>query len=91
MASSSEAFARFSTWKKDKTSLRVNVIVNGETTDVLKGSIFAVDPEASQVGIVLGMQNFRGLDVGGADFTVESTRVVVTRNELDWLVFEELS
>lgn len=91
MNSSSDAFSKFSTWKKDKTPFSVTVIVNGETIDVLNCSIFAVDSEASQVGIVLGMHKFRALDVEDADFTVESTRVVATRNQSDWLIFEELS
>jgi hypothetical protein len=91
MDSSSEAFDKFSTWKNLKTSLRVTVIEKGETKDVLTCSLFAVDPVASQIGIVLGMHKFSAFDVEESVFSVEPKRVVVTRNESDWLVFEEIS
>lgn len=88
MASSSEAFDKFLTWKKDRSSLKVTVIVNGVVDEVLEGSIFGADRDASQVGIVLGMHKFVNFDVEGSVFSVESTRVVATRNESDWIVFE---
>lgn len=91
MASSSEAFKKFSIWKNRKTSLRVTVIVEGTVEDVVVCEIFGVDEEASQVGIVRDKHWSRAIDVEGATFSVEPTRVTATRNESDWIVFEELS
>ena len=91
MASSSEAFAKFSTWKSFKTSLKVTVIEKGESKEVLSGRIDAIDEDASLVGISLGIKRWRTFDVDGSIFSVEPTRVVATRDESDWLVFEELS
>jgi hypothetical protein len=93
MASSSEAFEKFGMWKKAKTSLKATVIVGGKTIDVLMGRIFGVDPEASQGGLSnpLVMHSFIAFDVEDAEFSVEESRVVVTRNESDWVVFEEVA
>lgn len=53
MASSSEAFEKFSQWKTLKTWLNVTVIERGKPEDVFPGVyVFGVDKEASQVGIV---------------------------------------
>jgi VCBS repeat-containing protein len=91
MASSSEAFERFSTWKNLNTSLRVTVIENGETKEVVTVTIFGVDSSALQVGIVSGTHKYVAFDVEGAAFSIEPTRLIATRNESDWLIFEELS
>jgi hypothetical protein len=90
MDSSSEAFKKFSTWKNSNASLRVTVIVKGETTDVLTCRLFGVDPDASQVGLVMGPHEYKVLDVEESTFSIESMRVIATRNESDWLVFEAL-
>lgn len=90
MASASEAFEKFSIWHKLKTPLRVTSIVNGKTESVLSALIFALDPDASQVGIgIPATRSVSAFDVEDATFTVEDSRVVATRNESDWLVFEE--
>jgi hypothetical protein len=93
MASSSEAFEKFFTWKNSKTLLKVTVITEGQTDDVLTGwRIFGVDPDASQIGISNPsiMHSASVFDVEGATFSIESARLVATRNESDWIVFEEL-
>jgi hypothetical protein len=90
MASSSEAFEKFSQWKKDKTWLNVTVIERGKTAEQLFVRIGGVDEEASLVGITgKAMHSWSNLDVGGAEFSVEPRKVVASRNDLDWLVFEE--
>lgn len=90
MASSSEAFEKFETWKKLKTSLRVTLIIGGKTTEVLMGRIFGVDPEASQVGLSnpLVMHSFVAFDLGEASFSIEDSRLTATRNDSDWIDFE---
>jgi len=90
MASSSEAFEKFSTWEKLKTPLKVTVIVDGRVNEVISGLLFAADAEASLVGIgVTSNRSFAKFDVEDAIFSVEERRVVATRNESDWLIFEE--
>jgi len=89
MASASEAFAKFAALKEARTHLKVTVIVKGKTDEVIEGRIFGVDPEASQVGIVLGMHRCVDFDVEDAEFSVEPKRVTATRNDADWIVFEE--
>jgi hypothetical protein len=90
MASSSEAFAKFETWRKSKTPLKVTVIVGGKNTGVLVGRVIALDSEASQVGLSnpLVMHSFICCDVEHAAFSIEESRLVATRNESDWIVFE---
>lgn len=92
MASSSEAFAKLEMWRNSKTSLKVTLIVGGKTTDVLMGRLFCADSEASQIGLSnpLVMHSFVAFDVEGASFSIEESRLVATRNESDWIVFEEV-
>jgi hypothetical protein len=89
MASSSEAFEKFSIWKKRKTPLKVTVIVGGKTEVVFNGWILGLDSEAELIALALRMHIWESFDVGGATFSVEPTRVTATRNESDWIVFEE--
>ena len=89
MDSSSDAFSKFSTWKKLRTPLRVTVIILGKATEVLRGRIDALDSDASQVGLSLGDPFGPVFDVEGAVFSVEALRIVATRSESDWIVFEE--
>ena len=89
MNSSPEAFEKFSIWKSLKTPLKVTVIVGGQLECVLSCIIFGVDEEASQVGVSMGRHSAEALDLEDATFSVEASRVVATRNESDWIVFEE--
>jgi len=92
MASSSEAFEKFSTWKNAKTSLKVTVIIKGKTDDVLVGwKIFGVDSDASQIGFFNPsvMHSSVVFDVEDSTFSIEPSRLVATRNESDWIIFEE--
>ena len=90
MVSSSDAFEKFETWRKDKTPLRVIVIVGGKIEDVLLGRIGAIDPDASLVGIAIdATRTMPRFDVEDSGFSVEPSRVVATRNESNWIVFEE--
>ena len=91
MASSSEAFAKFSQWKNDRSWLKVTEIVDGKTIAVFSSArISAFDSEAEVVGIALEeTRMFRDFDVEGATFSVEPLRIAVTRWESDWLIFEE--
>jgi len=88
MASSSEAFAKLSTWKNLRTSLRVTVIDRGKPEDILSGRIDALDPDAPLVGMISGGMYVQ-FPVAGAVFSVEPDRVVVSRDDLEWLIFEE--
>jgi hypothetical protein len=92
MASSSDAFEKFETWRKSKTSLKVTLIVEGRTDEVLMGKIFFADSEASQIGFSnpLVMHSAACFDVEDVSFSIEESRLVATRNESDWIVFEEV-
>lgn len=90
MASSSETFEKFETWKRDKTLLRVTIIVKSETTDVLLARIASNDSNASLVLLEFdATRSFQRLNVEYAEFAVDSSRVVITRNDSDWLILEE--
>jgi len=93
MASSSEAFEKFEMWKNSKTSLKVTMIVDGKPGDVLMGRIFHAESETSLVGLSnpLVMHSFARFDVEDAEFSIEDSRLVATRNESDWIIFEEVS
>ncbi len=90
MASSSEAFAKFSTWKNRKTSLSVTVIESGKSADTFSGCIDAIDPDALQVGICVGAKQYVTFDVEDAVFSIEPVRLVAERDDLEWLIFEEV-
>ena len=90
MASWSEAFEMFSTWKNRKTSLRVTMIERGESEIVFRVVIDALDEEASKVGILSPDERRYGLfDVGESEFFIEPGRMVVSRDDVEWLIFEE--
>jgi hypothetical protein len=93
MASSSEAFEKFERWRNSKTSLKVTMIVGGKSTEVLIGRIFHVDSDSPpNIGFSnpLVMHSFVGLDIEDSSFSVEEARLVATRNESDWIIFEEI-
>ena len=90
MASSSEAFERFSAWKNLSTPLRVTIIERGKSEVVLAVVIDVLDEDASKVGVLNPDERRYGLfDVGEADFFVEPERLVVSRGDVEWLIFEE--
>jgi hypothetical protein len=90
MASSSEAFEKLSQWKIDKTWLNVTVIERGKPEDKLLVRIAAIDEEASLIGTAgKKMHSFSKFDVEDAEFSIESGRMVVSRDDLEWLIFEE--
>lgn len=88
MASSSEAFSKFSTWKNLDTPLKVTIIERDEPEIVLNGRIDFLDEAASQVGIISPDREFGALDVDAAKFSIEPGRVVASRNDVEWLIFE---
>jgi hypothetical protein len=90
MASSSDAFEKFSTWKNDKAWLKVTVIERGQPEDVLSLRIFRLDEDLSLVN-VRGKtpHSFGQFDVTGAEFSWEPGRMVVSRDDMEWLIFEE--
>jgi hypothetical protein len=90
MASSSEAFAKFSIWRSRKTPLKVTCIVGGKTDAVLEGWIMAIDPDAELLSVTTGMHRWQLFNVEGSTFSVEDSMVVATLGESDWLVFEKL-
>jgi hypothetical protein len=90
MISSSEAFEKFSIWNTRRTSLKVTVIERGKPEDVYLAWIDALDEDASQVGIkVTGASGFGVFDVGQAEFSWELGRLVASRDDAEWLIFEE--
>jgi hypothetical protein len=89
MASSSEAFEKFETWRKGKTWLNVTVIERGKPPDNLLVRIAALDEDATLVGVAgKVMHSWASFDVGEAEFSLEPSRVVVSRDDLEWLIFE---
>jgi hypothetical protein len=90
MASSSEAFEKFSTWNRRRTWLNVTVIEREKPEEDLFVRIGGVDEEASLIGVVgEEMHSWANFDVGEAEFSVEPRRVVVSRDDVEWLIFEE--
>ncbi len=90
MASSSEAFARFSMWKKDKIWLKVTVIERGKPEDVFSLRIAALDEDALLISLAgRVMHSWTNFDVGEAEFSIEPNRLVASREDVEWLIFEE--
>jgi hypothetical protein len=89
MTSSSEAFEKFSLWSDSKTWLKVTVIERGRPEDVLSVRICGLDKDASLVGVVgKPMHSFAQFDVDEAEFSIEPDRIVVSREDVEWLIFE---
>jgi hypothetical protein len=88
MASSSEAFAKFLIWKNLDMPLKVTMIERDESEIALCGRIDALDEGASQIGIISPEREFGVFDVEEAEFFIESGRVVVSRDDVEWLIFE---
>lgn len=89
MASSSEAFERFSTWKNDRIWLNVTVIERGQPEETLFARISALDERHSLVGVSgKAMHSFSDFSVADSEFSVEPERVVVSRDDVEWLIFE---
>jgi hypothetical protein len=89
MASPSEAFEKFSMWKDLSAPLSVTVIERDEPERMFPGRIDALDPDSLSVGIILESREFISFEVDEAEFSMEPDRVVVSRNNLEWLIFEE--
>jgi len=89
MASSSEAFEKFWTWRNSRTWLNVTVKELGQPEHKLFARISGIDEDASLVGVVgKAMHSFSDFDVGEAEFSVEHERVIVSRACEEWLIFE---
>jgi hypothetical protein len=90
MLSSSEAFEKFSTWKNSKTWLNVTVIERGQPEHVLSLRIIRLDEGPSLVNVIgRETHTFGEFDVTGAEFSWEPGRMVVSREDIEWLIFEE--
>ena len=90
MASSSEAFSKFWTWKNSKTWLKVYVIERGQPEDAYSLRVSGIDEELSLVDMVgKAPHSFVPFDMTGAEFFLEPGRMVVSRADVEWLIFEE--
>jgi hypothetical protein len=89
MSSSSEAFEKFSIWKRSKTPLKVTSYLKGTLKETLLGSMFKVDAEDEMVAVLHEGERYASFGLEGAMFSVEPCRIVATRDESDWVVFEE--
>ena len=70
----------------------MTVIERGQPEDALSLRICGIDVEQSLVGVV-GKEphSFGQFDVTGAKFFIEPGRMVVSRGDVEWLIFEEAS
>ncbi len=89
MTSSSEAFEKFSIWKKSKTPLKVDSYLRGALKETLRGCVLNADPESEMVGVLYEGERYASFGLEGSVFSVEPCRVVATRNKADWVIFEE--
>jgi hypothetical protein len=89
MTSSSEAFEKFSIWKKSNTPLKVAEYLRGALKQTLLGSILKADVAEETVAISHDGGRYTSFGLEGALFSVEPCRVVATRGESDWVIFEE--
>ena len=68
MASSSEAFEKFSIWKNSKSWLKVTVIERGQSENVHSVRIIRLDEEPSLINVIgREMHSFGEFDVSGAE------------------------
>jgi hypothetical protein len=90
MASSSEAFEKFSMWRKERIWLKVTVIERGQPEDVYSLRVYGLDAAESLVELTGETpRSSVQFDVTGAEFSIDSGRIVVSRDDMEWLIFEE--
>ena len=89
MTSSSEAFEKFSIWKRSKTPLKFTSYQNGVLMETLRGYVLKTDATEEIVGVLYEGERYASFDLEGAVFSVEPCRVVATRSKADWVIFEE--
>ena len=66
------------------------MIERGDPEVVFRVVIDALDEAASQVGILASEERKFGMfDIGESAFFVEPGRLVVSRDDVEWLIFEE--
>ena len=91
MASSSEAFEKFRTWRKSRTWLNVYVIERGQPEAVYSLRVCGLDEAESLVELKDDTPfSFAQFDVSEAEFSLEPCRMVVSREDVEWLIFEEI-
>jgi hypothetical protein len=89
MASSREAFLKFSMWKNSKTLLRLTVYERG-TEDHFTGSIYHVDELEFVVGFSDDLTHSHiPLDFRRASFEIERRRLVAVDERVGKVIFEE--
>jgi hypothetical protein len=91
MASSTDAFEKFSKWKNSRTVLRLTVYERG-AVDHFIGSINHVDFDGEIVGFTLDAARtfLPPLDLSGAVYTVEPFRVEAADRRIGKVIFEEV-
>ena len=88
MTSSSEAFSKFAIWKNLDTPLKLTIIERGKSEFIVSGRIDGLREETSEIGLVTPERLFGWFDVEGAEFSIEPGRIVASRNDAEWLIFE---
>jgi hypothetical protein len=90
MASSKEAFAKFGTWKKLRTVLKLTILTKGGMPNIFRGEISWFDAERKVVTFVeSASRGILPVDLSGASFRVGKRMVEARRGKEDLLVFEE--
>jgi hypothetical protein len=64
------------------------MIERDESEIVLSGRIDTIDEDESMVGIIGLDRRFGAFEVDEAEFCIEDERVVVSREDAEWLIFE---
>ena len=68
--------------------MKVTIIERGKSEVIVFGRIDALSEDELQVGIISPERRFGWFDVDDADFSIEPGRIVVSRSDAEWLIFE---
>lgn len=91
MASSAEAFRKFSRWKKWETVLKFTVFEHSGIPKSRRGQIFHADEDRLVVGFMeSSTRKSEALDFTGAKFVVTGVSIEVYHPDLGSLLFEEI-
>lgn len=87
-----EAFAKFKTWKKSRTPLKLTVLPRYETPEIFVGEIASVDEESFLVGFAESKTRsyLPPIDLGDASFVIGKFVLEARRPTGDVLTCEEL-
>jgi hypothetical protein len=89
VASLHEAFVKFRAWKDSRTSLRLTIVQKGESPEIHRGQISAIDEAFGLLNFVDKARSLLPINLTGASFRIGKMTLEAERDG-DYLKFEQV-